>query len=204
MNINFFFDFLSPFSYLASVKLAKLSDDTIHNICYHAIDLARAKKAIGNIGPTNRDMPVKLSYLKKDIDRWAELYDIPLKFIPNFNSEKLNIGMFYTADKDIQAEYVNLAFFLTWGKGNAPDSPLVFDEICKTLNWEIKEFTHFIESDIGIKAYQKSTENAIKKHVFGVPTMMIDENMWWGNDRIMFLEKFLNTNNKQINRRESK
>lgn len=99
---------------------------------------------------------------------------------------------------------MSILHFLTWGKGNAPDSPLVFDEICKTLNWEIKEFTHFIESDIGIKAYQKSTENAIKKHIFGVPTMMIDENMWWGNDRIIFLEKFLNTNNKQINRRESK
>ena len=196
MNINFFFDFLSPFSYLASFKLVELAEETGNKIIYHPIDLAKAKKAIGNIGPTNRDMPVKLSYLKQDIDRWASLYNIPLKFIPNFNTEKLNKGMFYSDDESEQAKYVKFAFFLTWGKGNAPDSQLVFDEVCNGLGWNINDFLNFIESDEASKEYQKSTENAINKHIFGVPTMMVDEYMWWGNDRIDFLKQFLYKNNK--------
>lgn len=42
-----------------------------------------------------------------------------------------------------------------------------------------------------LRTYQRSTDNMIEKHVFGVPTMIADDHMWWGNDRIMLLEKYL-------------
>lgn len=190
-RIDFYLDFLSPYSYLANYRLCQIGREQEAEIAYHAIDLAQAKIAVGNVGPSNRDMPVKLSYLRTDLARWARIYDIPFAFIPNYNSRQLNTGLYYPEARGREGEYVDAAFSVTWAVGGAPDSLHALTAVANQLRWNASEFLEFVDSSSGASRYQQATSDAIARHIFGVPTMCVNEEIWWGNDRLFLLEKFL-------------
>lgn len=191
MFIDFYFDFLSPFSYLANHRLSNLAREYNISIRYHAVDLAKLKRAIGNIGPSNRDLKVKLEYLKLDLQRWAEIYEIPLKFPSDFNSHRMNAGLYYSGAKAQVADYVGAVFKEVWGEGVSPDSEILPERISKKLGWSSENFLEFLNSEDSIKAYDDETEAAIDRKVFGVPTMCIEDEMWWGNDRLFMVQKVI-------------
>lgn len=189
--VDFYFDFLSPFSYLANHRLSKLARDYSFSIRYHSIDLARAKIAIGNVGPSNRDMKVKLAYLMVDLKRWAELYGLPFLFPANYNSQRMNAGLYYSGAETQTAAYVNTVFNAVWGEGIALDSERLLALVCGTLGWDRAAFEEFLSSDAATNAYDEHTQAAIERKVFGVPTMFLGDQMWWGNDRLFMLENTL-------------
>nr|AAA16133.2 DoxJ [Pseudomonas sp.] len=186
--VDFYFDFLSPFSYLANHRLSKLAQDYGFSIRYYAIDLARVKIAIGNVGPSNRDLIVKLDYLKVDLQRWAELYEIPLVFPANYNSRRMNTGLYYSGAMAQTGAYVNVVFNAVWGDGIAPDLESLPALVSEKLGWDRSAFEDFISSDAATERYDEQTHAAIERKVFGVPTMFLGDEMWWGNDRLFMLE----------------
>lgn len=191
LAIDFYFDFLSPFAYLARYKLAQIADEHSCTINYKAIDLDQAKKAIGNTGPSNRDMPIKLGYLIKDLARWAERYGVPLLPVKNHNSRLLNLGTYYAELHGKSRDYVEAAYRRTWGEGGAPDDEALLRGIASELAWDPEEFLRYVNSAEAAERYQATTREAIGRGVFGVPTFMVGEQMWWGNDRLLFLEEYL-------------
>ena len=64
-------------------------------------------------------------------------------------------------------------------------------EVAGELGWPADDFIAFVRCDGSRERYQASTMRAHERGVFGVPTMIIGEEMWWGNDRLDFLEEFL-------------
>ena len=192
-NVEFYFDFMSPFAYLASHRLRQCRQEYGCDIAYNPIDLTRAKKAAGNTGPANREIPVKLRYLIEDLKRWAALYGIPMGFIGNLNSAPLNKGTFYAAAKGQAEDYVERAYTLTWGLSGAPDDVGLLHNLAEGLGWDAEEFLAYIGGDEAEHTYDMSNEDAIALGVFGVPTMIADGQMWWGNDRIFMLETYLET-----------
>lgn len=200
MRVDFYFDFLSPFSYLANHRLGKIAQKHTLEVVYHAIDLSKAKTAIGNVGPSNRDLKVKLDYLKVDLQRWADLYGVPLKFPPNFNSARLNTGVYYPEAAGIRSAYVQFVFDRVWGRGIAPDDEGLLDEVARHFGWSERAFRDFVSGGDGLGAYDAATTAAIKRKVFGVPTMFFGEAMWWGNDRLFLLEQALKDSEEQAHR----
>ncbi|HCI4033153.1 TPA: 2-hydroxychromene-2-carboxylate isomerase [Pseudomonas aeruginosa] len=188
MIVDFYFDFLSPFSYLANQRLSKLAQDHGLTIRYNAIDLARVKIAIGNVGPSNRDLEVKLDYLKVDLQRWAQLYGIPLVFPANYNSRRMNTGLYYSEAEVQAAAYVNVVFNAIWGEGIAPDLESLPALVSEKLGWDRNAFERFLSSNAATERYDEQTHFAIERKVFGVPTMFLGDEMWWGNDRLFMLE----------------
>nr|AAK97635.1 2-hydroxychromene-2-carboxylate isomerase [Pseudomonas fluorescens] len=191
MIVDFYFDFLSPFSYLANQRLSKLAQDHGLTIRYNAIDLARVKIAIGNVetfGPSNRDLEVKLDYLKVDLQRWAQLYGIPLVFPANYNSRRMNTGLYYSGAEVQAAAYVNVVFNAIWGEGIAPDLESLPALVSEKLGWDRSAFERFLSSNAATERYDEQTHFAIERKVFGVPTMFLGDEMWWGNDRLFMLE----------------
>jgi 2-hydroxychromene-2-carboxylate isomerase len=59
------------------------------------------------------------------------------------------------------------------------------------LGWDKADFEYFLNSEGATKAYDMETQAAIERKVFGVPTMFLGDEMWWGNDRIFMLESKL-------------
>lgn len=191
-TLEFFFDFLSPFAYLTHQKLPVLAKRHGYELRFVPMDLPRAKLAAGNTGPSNRQVPVKLRYLTTDMKRWAQRYGVPLNFPRTFASERMNKGVLFAQDRGRALDYVTAAFASAWARGgeDLADSTLLAS-IARELGWQESEFLAFIDSPAAAERFEALNLEAHRRGVFGVPTMLIGEEMWWGNDRLQFLEEFL-------------
>nr|BAD34446.1 hypothetical protein [Sphingomonas sp. A4]BAE93948.1 hypothetical protein [Sphingomonas sp. A4] len=66
-------------------------------------------------------------------------------------------------------------------------------EIASELGWEPDAFLAYVHSEEAEDAYRLSNEEAHSRGVFGAPIMMIGEEMWWGSDRLFFLDEYLSS-----------
>ncbi len=189
--IDFYFDFISPFSYLAHCRLPAIAARHGREIVYHVADLAVLKLEGGNTGPTTRDMPLKLRYSGADQQRWAARYGVTIKRPSAYGPNRLNEGVFWAADHGAIAEYVTATWRRLWGEGGDMTDEALMRSVAAELGWEVGAFLAFTESSEAETRYRASTRDAHQRGVFGVPTMMIGEEMWWGNDRLEFMEEYL-------------
>lgn len=190
-TVDCYIDFLSPFSYLAHHRLTGIAGATGARIAWHAIDLAAAKKAAGNTGPGTRDMPVKLAYAKKDLARWVAEYGVPFTWVGNYASRALNIGLGHARAQGRGDAYVEAGFRAGWGEGGRLDDPALLRRVAQAAGLDVPSFMAWIESAEGARAYEAETTAAIARGVFGVPSMMIGDELWWGNDRLDWVERAL-------------
>ncbi len=193
-TIDFYFDFISPFSYLAHQRLPALASRYGYDVAYHVADLAALKRMAGNTAPRMVDMPLKLDYSRIDQKRWAERYGVPITPPSgSHDSSWLNRGAFYAIEKKQVAEYVTAVWVRMRRDGRDLAEEATWREVAADLGWNADEFVTFIRSEASQQEYQKASQDAHDRGVFGVPTMRIGKEMWWGNDRLDFLEEFLKT-----------
>lgn len=192
-SIDFYFDFFSPYSYLANVRLPGLADKYGYSITYRPIDVKAAKLAAGNTAPATAQMPVKLRYAIADLTRWGKRYGAPFAFAPGVptSSARINKGTFFAIGKGQARAYVDKAYHATFGSGGAFDSEEVLSGVAQAMGWSPAEFLAFVNSEKAEQLYAASNKEAHARGVFGVPIMMVGDEMWWGNDRLDFLEEYL-------------
>ena len=190
-TIDFYFDFTSPYAYLAHQKLPELAERYGYAVRYRPIDLQEAKLAAGNTGPSNRDIPVKLKHLRIDMQRWAARYGVPIAPPRAHGSARLNCGTFFAIDRGEARRYVGTAWHRVWGLGGAMNDDALLRDVAARMGWDGDAFlARTIAADAQAR-YRDATNEARERGVFGVPMMIVGEEMWWGNDRLQFLEEYL-------------
>ncbi len=190
-TIDFYFDIMSPFSYLAHTQLPDLARKYGYQIAYHPIDIPQAKIAAGNYGPSNREIPAKIKVLIADLERWAKRYNVPFNFPESLEVELWNVGVFYAIEKDQTEEYVDECYRKVWGMGIDPTNLRELKDTAKTMGWDQEKFLDYVQSSKARTEFRKACVEAQNKGVFGAPIMMLDDQVWWGNDRLDFIEEYL-------------
>jgi 2-hydroxychromene-2-carboxylate isomerase len=192
-TIQFYFDFVSPYAYLASFELSKIAERHGCTIDYRPIDLNAAKLAAGNTGPATVQMPPKLRYVMADFARWGARYGVPVEFSREGppRTEAANKGTFYAIDRGQAAEYVAAMWRATFGSGGLHGKDEVLRSVAAEMGWDADAFLAFIVSDEAAHRYAQANAEAQAKGVFGAPTMIVGEELWWGNDRLDFLDEYL-------------
>ncbi len=191
-QIDFFFDFLSPFGYLANAKLPGIAKKYGAAIHYHPIDILLAKLAAGNYGPSTREIPAKARYIRQDRLRWAARYQVPMVAALNgTRTPRMNMGVFYAARAGMTEVYVNAAYHQVWGVGADPEDDAVLAALAREFGWDAQAFLAYVNSPQAGEEYAQSRREAHGRGVFGAPIMIVDDQMFWGNDRLDFLEKHL-------------
>jgi 2-hydroxychromene-2-carboxylate isomerase len=191
-TLQFYFDFISPFSYLAYHRVPDLAVRFGYAVDYRVVDLTELRERAGNTGPRSTEQPLKLRYSRIDQRRWADRYGIPIKPpVGSHDSSWLNRGTFYALDRGRIRDYLDNA----WGKMRRDGRDIAEEgfrrDVARDLGWPPEEFLAFTRSEDSLKRYRANTDMAHQCGVFGVPTVLIGEEMWWGNDRLDFLEEFL-------------
>lgn len=190
-DIAFFLDFMSPFAYLAHQRLPGLAQQYGYRVIYKPINLPLAKKAAGNSGPPNVQIAPKLRYLICDLGRWAQRYQVPLSFPKSLDSDQMNKGLFYALDMGAAEQYARTAWHQYWGLGGDPADEQLLRRLAGGMGWSANSFISYVRSDDAARRYDQTNAEAHQLGVFGVPTMLIGQEMWWGNDRLEFMEAFL-------------
>lgn len=195
-TIDFYFDFVSPYAYLANFRLPELARERGCELVYHPFDLNAAKLAAGNTAPPTAAIPPKLKYAIADFARWGARYGAPLAFSQEGppNSRPANIGTYYAIDRGQAGDYVTAMWRATFGSGGLHGKDEVLRGVAAEMGWDADDFMAFVASKEADERYAAANAEAQAKGVFGAPTMMVGDEMWWGNDRLDFLDEYLAEN----------
>ncbi|MEM7208359.1 MAG: 2-hydroxychromene-2-carboxylate isomerase [Pseudomonadota bacterium] len=193
--VQFYFDFTSPYSYIASRRIDEIAQRHGRAVEWHPILLGAVFKITG-MKPL-LDMPMMGDYTRNDIARSAREHHIPLRMPSEF-----------------PVSTVTAARAVCWAKENAPDAVNALVHGLFTAYFEqdknisaleaVREVAHSAgidpESvsngvqDPQIKAALKdAVDHAIALNIFGAPWVIVDGESFWGNDRLHLVDKWLET-----------
>jgi 2-hydroxychromene-2-carboxylate isomerase len=192
MAIDFYLDFVSSFGYLARHRLAEIAARYGETIHYRPVAIFRLRELAGSTGPSNGQIPLKLAYFTKDFTRWADLYGIPIN--PNlggYQTNVLNRAVYLAAERGQADAYVEAAWNCVWRDGLDPAAASTEAGLEQAMGWAVGELAAFANRPDVVDRFNAETEAASARGVFGVPTFFIGDEMWWGNDRLDFLEAYL-------------
>lgn len=186
-QIEYYFDYGSPFSYLADSQMPALARRNGAELVYRPVLLGGIFKATGNASPIS--IPAKGKYMMIELERWARHYGIPMKMNPHFpfNTIRLMRGAIAAQRQDRLAAYHPQMFRAVWSEGRDVGKEAVLREILESAGIEPAS----IDGDEIKNQLRANSDEAVARGAFGVPTFFVDGEMFWGNDRLDFLEDAL-------------
>ena len=192
IELNFYFDFGSPTAFLANARLRQLQQKYEVKINYNPVLLGGIFKATGNSSPVM--VAAKGEYmLKHDLPRYARKYGVSLKFNPHFPINTLQLMRAATALQSSENfnHFVDIIFNSIWVEGlNMGDEEVVKSTLSKN-NFKTSEILANISSDSVKQTLITNTQLAVDRGLFGVPTIFINNEMFFGQDRLDFVEEIL-------------
>lgn len=188
-SVEFYFDLGSPATYLAYTQLPKICEQTDSQLIYKPMLLGGVFKATGNASPAT--IPAKGRYMFQDLDRYAKRYGVPLKFNPHFPINTLMLmraitGMQLRHPERFHA-FIDCLFLALWVEGRDLDDPATVASVLTQNSFDPNEVLA-LTADEDVKATLKdNTERAVQRGVFGAPSMFVDNQLFFGQDRLDFV-----------------
>jgi 2-hydroxychromene-2-carboxylate isomerase len=192
-ELEFFFDYGSPFSYLADTQLKGLAERTGALVVYRPMLLGGVFKETGNASPIA--IEAKRKYAMNDLQRWANHYGVPAPGNPHFpiNTIRLMRGAIAAERAGVFAAYHRAIFDAFWREGlNLGDAAVVRGTL-QRAGLDAERVAAMSEEHAVKDGLRVATEAAVARGAFGAPTFFVGEQMFWGNDRLMFVEHALTT-----------
>jgi len=184
--LEFYFDFVSPYSYLAYQKIKKIEKKISIKIKYRPILLGGLHNLHGIKAPAF--IPAKAKFMIRDCKLIAEKNKIQFKFNSYFPIKTLNLmrGVLIAKEDDFESYYVDKIFDTIWKDGlNMNDQPIV-DKVLKNLDINPNTFLLRSSNQNLKNLLKEKTDEAFKKGVFGAPTFTVNNKLFWGQDRLEF------------------
>ena len=189
--VEFYYDLGSPYSYLASTQIERICEKYNAQLEWKPFLLGGVYKEKGNRAPL--EVPNKKAYMIKDLADWAGYYRVRFNFPDLFplNSVKPMRGVLVAKEKEKIGDYTHRLFELYWIDGEDLSQDEGLEKAVTELGLDASWFLRRIgEQDIKDKLREETNE-AVKRGAFGAPTIFVGDKMFWGNDRLIFLEEYL-------------
>ena len=188
-KIELFFDISSPWTYLAFSQIEELAGTYDAALDYRPIIVGGVFNAVNRQLYETRaamDGP-KLAYQLKDLQDWADLYDVTIKWPEVFplNAVKLMRGAVIAQQEGCLRAYAQLAFERYWGQGVDLSQMAPLRDLATSVGMDADAFEAGLDDDAVKAALRANTDELIARGGFGSPTLFLDEtDMFFGNDRL--------------------
>lgn len=194
-EIEFYFDFSSPYGYLASTQIDKLAERRRVKILWRPFLLGVVFKITGTVPLV--DVPLKGEYSRHDISRSARLLGVPFRFPDKFPfGTTTACRAFYAVERDDPAAAVRLAkalFQAAFGAGRDIAAVESVIAVAAEAGFDPATIEAGIHDGEAKRRTREIVDTAIQKGVFGSPMFIVGNESFWGADRIPHLEKWLET-----------
>ena len=189
-SIEFYFDFISPYSFLAYKKIKFLNINNKINIIYRPILLGGLHKLGGITAPAFNVR--KMKNMKNDCELVALKNKIEFNWNDKFPINTLQLMRGYlTIEDKLKTKFFDLCFDYYW-KDNVDLSNINnIESILENCSIEKNTFFKEIENQKIKDKLKELTNNAFKKDIFGAPTFVVNDKIFWGQDRLDYaLEEY--------------
>ena len=187
--LRFHFDYISPYSYLAWCQLGEFASEHGLHVEPKPTLLAALLNHLGHKGP-GEILPKRI-YMFKDCLRAAAHLDVP--FVPvfshPFNPLPSLRATLLEMDDDTRQRLVSKLFDATWADSRDVGSPEVVAEICAEVG--VPNALARVQEPTVKQRLLDASHEAIELGVFGVPTMAVDDELFWGTDSFPHLARYL-------------
>jgi 2-hydroxychromene-2-carboxylate isomerase len=189
---EFYFDFVSPYSFLAHKEIRKIENKIGIKIKYKPILLGGLHNLHGIKAPAF--IPAKAKHMVRDCKLIAERNKIQFRFNSYFPIKSLNLmrGVLVAEEDNIKNYYIDNIFDTVWRDGLNMNDELIFQKVLKNININPKTFFLRSASSSIKDSLKKKTSEAYEKGIFGAPTFVSNNKVFWGQDRIEFALKEAN------------
>ncbi|WP_411288369.1 2-hydroxychromene-2-carboxylate isomerase [Phenylobacterium sp.] len=191
LRLLFLFDFGSPTTYLAHKRLPQLLARTGASVEYVPILLGGVFKATGNASPAM--IPAKGAWMNADLQRFAVRHGTPFARNPHFPINTLHLmrGAAGLKDDPRFMAYVDAVFEAMWLEPKNLGDPAELPPVLARAGLTVEEFRALVERDDVKERLKQQTEAAVARGVFGAPTFFVGDAMFFGQDRLDFVEEAL-------------
>ncbi len=185
-SFDFYFDFISPYSFLAHKEIKKIEKQNTIKIRYKPILLGGLHNLHGIKAPAF--IPAKAKHMIRDCKLIAEKNKIKFKFNSYFPIRSLTLmrGVLIAEEDNYKSHYIDTIFNAIWQDGLNMNDENIFQKILKNLNINPKTFLLRAASASIKDSLKKRTNEAYEKGIFGAPSFVSNNKIFWGQDRIEF------------------
>ena len=188
-TIDLYFDFHSPYSYLAHSQLGSLGT----TVNYHPMDIVAVMKQVGNT-PTTITCPAKGTYAGADLQRWAKKYRVPLsprKEMRSIDGRRLLRAVLAAEECGLAGETIAAIFPAFWGHGSALSTTEDLVRILEDAGIADARIVSRVDDGSLDDRLTEKSQQAGERGVFGAPTFIVNGEMFFGNDRLEFIRERL-------------
>ena len=183
---DFYFDFVSPYSFLAHRQIRKIEKREGIKIRYKPILVGGLHNLHGIKAPAF--IPAKAKHMIRDCKLIAAKNGVKFKFNSYFPIRSLNLmrGVFVAEEDNIKGYYIDSIFNTIWQDGLNMNDQVIIEKVLKNLNVNPKTFILRSTSSLIKDSLRKKTNEAYEKGIFGAPSFLVNNKIFWGQDRIEF------------------
>jgi 2-hydroxychromene-2-carboxylate isomerase len=192
-RLEFFFDYGSPYSYLADSRLPALAERTGAELSYRPMLLGGVFKATGNSSPVANPCEAKRSYAALEIQRWVAHLGVPFRGNPHFPINTLLLMRSAVAAQraGVFEPFHRAVYPAFWAEGENLGEPEVIARVVERAGLDARALLE-AAGDAAVKAeLRANTEEVVARGAFGAPTFFVGDEMFFGNDRLDFVERAL-------------
>ena len=190
-HIDFYFDIISPYSYIAHKKIQKVKEHQKVIFNYKPILLGGLHNLAGISAPAFNKYKIK--NMQSDCELVSKKNNISFKWNLKFPINSLSIMRGYLSLEDSQKEdYLNLFFNAYWRDNLDLSSEKEFSKLLENLKIDSKIFFDKISQQSIKDTLKQFTNDAFEKEVFGAPTFIVKNKIFWGQDRLEYALEELN------------
>jgi 2-hydroxychromene-2-carboxylate isomerase len=191
--VDFYFEFASPYGYLASTQIDALAARHGRTVAWHPIMLGAAFKETG--ARPLMQTPLKGPYLLHDVPRFARLLGVPLKLPPVMPMNSLAASracVWLDEDNPARAKSLAKAFLHAhWGEGRDLGVPEAVADVAAGFGIDRQALLAAVADQRIKDRLKERTQAAIERGVFGSPFIFVDGEPFWGADRLPHVEAWL-------------
>lgn len=184
-DIEVYFNFRSPYCYLASKRMWVIFDD------YHTTMVW--KPFGGWSGRSDPDRAKrKIPSVRQDVSRWARRMGIPFTPPPiTTDPTRAGAGSLLAEERGVLREYVIDMMRAEWAEGKDIGDVGVVLEVGERVGLDRDQLVEEIDHPDRLAVLERNWQEAQEKSIFGVPSFFVGDEVFWGNDRIEFLTEHL-------------
>ena len=192
-RVTFFFDYSSPYTYLASTQIERVAAEVGATIEWRPILLGALFKTIGNaVVPIQAASVPRRRYLNQDLDDWAAHWAVPFRFASRFPMMTvLPLRMTLALPLAQRTPLIHALFRAYWVEDRDISDAAVLLSVASELGLDGAALLEGATSPDVKAALSANTTSASEAGVYGLPSFLVDDQLYFGQDRLDFVAEAL-------------